>query len=423
MILKKCFLINLLAVLAVSAVCVGAADVTLIGTCNSPTQLLFNYQTVGASDNVRDITISSNQQSCNASSVTEIWFQTSSFYYIPALLFTTFPNAQILNILKVNLREIRPNTFQNATKLTKLWFSSNGFTNLNASSFAGATALQELRVSEYNFTVNPNTFKGLPALKYVEFYGVMLTIDQTLFADSSKLKTLVLQLCSIKSIDLRSLTSLEELNLSHNGLSSLNKNLLQNNSKLTAIDFSNNQLSALDDGFFKNNPNLLSIYLYYNQLENITDALFANTPLLQTLHLSGNKIKSLSSTVFQKLPNLRALYLSYNLLTSLPKNLFSNNTGLRALILDSNKLNAIYQNTFSNLKSLEFLYLKNNTCINVDFAPPINSSAVMKALAKCDANANTCPTNNNSFLKEQLKTAATMLANVASILVSITSKL
>jgi hypothetical protein len=116
-------------------------------------------------------------------------------------------------------------------------------------------------------------------------------------------------------------------------------------------------------------------------------------------------------------------------LTSLPKNLFSNNTGLQFLRLGNNKLNAIYQTTFSNLKNFNQLWLRNNPCINVDFNAPINSTVVADALVKCDVNANTCA-DSNSFIKEQLKTVATMLAsmantmaNVSSILTSITNNL
>jgi hypothetical protein len=430
MILKKCFLINLLAVLAVSAVGVGAADVILKGTCQSATEIKFFKQNLGSSDVVKSITIPSNQ-TCNKTSITDMQLLSSSFYYIPALLFTTFPNLQSLNIESSNLREIRPNTFQNAKKLTTLRLFNNGIRNLNASSFVGATSLQSLTIFETNVTVNPNTFKGLSALNYVFLTGgYMLTVNQTLFADNSKLKCLQLQSCSFKSIDLRSLTNLEELYLFYNELTSLDKNLLQNNSKLTSFYFyGNGDLCALDDGFFKNNPNMRAIGLIDNPLENITDALLANTPLLQHLILRNNQIKSLSSTVFQKLPNLQFLDLSENLLTSLPKDIFSNNTGLTSIWLYNNQLNAIYQTTISNLKNLNQLLLRNNVCINADFLSPLNATAVVQALAKCDVNANNC-TDNNSFIKEQLKTAATKLAlmanalaDVSSILNSITSKL
>jgi Leucine-rich repeat (LRR) protein len=93
------------------------------------------------------------------------------------------------------------------------------------------------------------------------------------------------------------------------------------------------------------------------------------------------------------MPNLQSLYCSGNLLTSLPRDLFSGNPQLEIIWLQDNKLNAIYQTTFSNLKKLNSLWLKNNTCIDKNFSAPrngtFNSTAVMGALIKCDANANT----------------------------------
>jgi Leucine-rich repeat (LRR) protein len=411
-------------VLAVGAVGVGAADVILKGTCTYPGMIKFFNQTVGASDVVRDITIPFNQ-TCTKKSTTVIEIHDSTFYYIPALLFTTFPNLQTLNIFGSKLQEIRPNTFQNAKNLTNLWLHYNGLTNLNASSFVGASALQEIWIFEPNWTINPNIFKGLPALNAVQLMGAnMITVNQTLFADNPKLKRLYLERCSIKSIDLRSLTNLVLLSLGYIGLFSLNKNLLQNNSKLTSFYlYGNGDLCALDDGFFKNNPNLVNIKLYDNQLENIPNALLANTPSLQQLSLGRNKIKSLSSTAFQKFSNLQWLDLSHNLLTSLPKDIFSNNTGLQYIYLNDNKLNAIYQTTFTNLKKMNHLLLKNNVCIDAEFYDsnkPLNSTAVMQALTKCDANANNCA-NGNSFIKEQLKTVATKLALMANALADVSS--
>ncbi len=109
MILKKFFLINLLAVLAVSAVGVGAADMTLTGSCNPPSVHFMN-QIVGANDVIRNITFDSYFP-CNKTLVTEIIFHDSLIYSFPAILFSTFPNLQLLYMFNLNLVEIKPNTF------------------------------------------------------------------------------------------------------------------------------------------------------------------------------------------------------------------------------------------------------------------------------------------------------------------------
>jgi protein phosphatase 1 regulatory subunit 7 len=420
MILKKCFLINLLAVLAVSAVGVGAADVTLNGYCWWPeSKAIFSKQTLDANDVVQNINIS---PPCNTIYY-NIEFASSSIYYIPVLLFTRFPNILGFLMRKSNLREIRPNTFQNAKKLLKIELYVTNLYKLDADSFAGATSLQALLIYAKNTTIEINAFRGLSALTSLSLSQTYLpVIDQTTFNDTTKLKALSLDKSSISSIDPQAfsgLASLQVLNLKDNLLTSLDKNLLQNNSNLSYIDFSGNLLMAIDDSFFKNNPILTSVGLGGNQLENITDALFANTPLLKTLNLSFNRIKSLSSTVFQKLSNLSWLILSNNSLTSLQKDIFSNNAGLYAVYLDNNKLNAFDKTIFSNLTNLNYVKLENNTCINTVYYGRSVDTTVMDALVKCDANY--YGTNSNSVIKGQLQIIANMLANASAILFSITN--
>ncbi len=451
MILKKCFLINLLAVLAVSAVGVGAADAVLEGMC-SPPYVSFINQFVGANDVIRNVSLD-RYFPCNKTSVTEVSFHSSKIYSFPAILFSTFPNLQLLYMYNLNLQEIKPNTFQNAKKLTNLTMFDCMFTSLNASTFAGATSLQGLQIvgnmmgipgiSGPIMTVNVNAFRGLPALTMLDFMMVanLTSIDKAFFIDNTKLKTLILGYNSVKSINpntVSSLVNLEGLSLAGNQLTSLDKTLLQYTTKLKQIYLDGNQLSALDDSFFKYTPNLTHIGLAGNRFEVITDALFAYTRLLFDLDLSCNRIKLLSSTVFQNLPNLKSLKLCGNLLTSLFKDMFSGNPQLNIVELQDNRLSAIYPTTFYNLKNLTTLSLKNNTCIDAEFQAPrnetINATTVMNALAKCDPtpaptttpkpttpNYN-CP-DNNSAIKEQLKTIANVMANVSSILNTIASKL
>jgi Leucine-rich repeat (LRR) protein len=436
MILKKCFFIELLAVLAMCAVGVGAADVILNATCTYPGMIKISKQTFGANDVVQDISV---DLPCIKDSVTYVNIYWSQFNYLPPALFTIFPNLQKLHITTSTIQEIRPNTFQNAKKLTFVQTYLNAkIRSLNDDSFVGATSLQSLWMDGENFTINKNIFRGLTELSLLYLSGANLsTLEKTTFTDCTKLRFLHLPGCPIKSVDPQTFSgmkNLDELSLHNSQLTSLDAGLLQNNPKLRIINLSKNKLSALADGFFKNNPNLTDIILHSNQLEICPSGWLANTPILQNLDLRWNKIKSLSSTVFQKLPKLKWLQLSNNLLTSLPKDLFSGATGLAYIWLDSNQLNAIDQATFNNLKNLTYVALKNNTCINIDFPDynsipiaPFNATALMDALAKskCDENANinSCPTNNNSALKEQLKTIASMLANASSILLSITSKL
>jgi hypothetical protein len=82
----------------------------------------FSQQKVGALDVVTSIKCSYSFRqtafsNCDFSYVKNITFSLLSLYYLPAMLFTTFPRLQSLEFEETDLTEIWPNTFQNATSL------------------------------------------------------------------------------------------------------------------------------------------------------------------------------------------------------------------------------------------------------------------------------------------------------------------
>jgi hypothetical protein len=259
MILKKCFLINLLVIFAVYTVSVGAADVCLNGTCSSASQLDFSGQVVGSSDTVKNITFSG---SCNKTTVDTIWFRSSPIYFLPAALFTIFPNLKELYIRESDLRELRNNTFQNAKKLVRLEFQYTNMFSLEANAFAGASSLQLLSIINFNdFPINANAFKGLKELASIWVAGTYTTsIKKELFADNTKLKNVGFGWCRIKGIEplaLSGLTELEGFMFGTSGLVSVEKNLFQKNSKLLEIYLEGSNLKTVLHGdFFKNQSNV-----------------------------------------------------------------------------------------------------------------------------------------------------------------------
>jgi Leucine-rich repeat (LRR) protein len=319
----------------------------------------------------------------------------SSLYYIPEIIFTTFPDLQMLWFDETVLQEISLNTFQQGSRIISVSFSRCTIKNLPAFAFASARSLQEIFISypnsNSNTMVDPNAFRGSNGLTQINVFDVNMTsIQKTSFVDSPNLARIVLDNSQINFVDpsaFATLKNLQLLSLGGNKLTSVDKTLIQNNLNLNWMNLRDNQLTTLDETFFIYNTKLRCIELSGNRFTNINANLFANNPGIETLNLDGNRLTSLPATLFQKLTLLSNVNLSNNALIALDKNQFTPNTHLVNIYLQNNKLNAIYNTTFSGLTKLYSLNLLNNVCINANFTVA-NQAAIVSGLAKCDANAN-----------------------------------
>jgi insulin-like growth factor-binding protein complex acid labile subunit len=197
--------------------------------------------------------------------------KSTSFYYIPASLFTYFPNAYLTNFYSGNVQEIRSNTFLNATKLHDLYLDSNNISALGADAFKGAQNLYILDLSNNQLSsIDVNAFRGLSKLNYLYLnYNKLTTLNSQTFAPLSSLNTLYL---------------------------------------------GNNQISSLDKDIFRNLTNLCYLIASYNSLQTLDATIFSNNTKLLSLSLNSNKINALSFKMFQQFyNNLLALDLRNNL--------------------------------------------------------------------------------------------------------------
>jgi Leucine-rich repeat (LRR) protein len=229
-------------------------------TSTSPNTCSFDSQVLGINDTAT-FTVSSGPPS----NIQYAFFnykvaRSTSFYYIPASLFTYFPNVIYILFTFGNIQEIRSNTFLSATKLQYLYLWQNNISVLGPDSFKGAQILIQLDLSNNQLSsIDVNAFRGL-----------------------SKLKNLY---------------------LSSNKLTTLNPQTFAPLSSLNLLYLGNNQISSLDKNIFRNLTNLLELYLNNNTLQTLDATIFSSNRILLTIYLSNNKINALSSKMFQSFYN------------------------------------------------------------------------------------------------------------------------
>ena len=225
-------------------------------------------------------------------------------------------------------------------------------------------------------SINLNKNQSLTALKASDFAGLTSLTDLYLAANNlSSLPTGVFDnLTSLISLYLGqnnlsslptgvfdSLTNLGDLDLSDNNLSSLPTGVFDNLTNLRALRLRNNSLSSLPAGVFDNLTRLTALYLYTNSLSSLPTGVFDNLTNLRDLDLSDNNLSSLQTGVFDNLTSLEGLNLWSNSLSNLPTGVFDNLTNLRNLNLSDNNLSSLQTRVFDNLTSLTEMRLRNNS--------------------------------------------------------------
>ncbi|CAF1412107.1 unnamed protein product [Adineta ricciae] len=208
-----------------------------------------------------------------------------------------------------------------------------------------------------------------------------------------KLKVLILSKNKIRHLNLRLLNpnptnSLIELDLSYNGIETIDENVIESlSSQLEILNLRNNELTNEKQlTFLVHLSQLREFYLDYNRLESIHQM---QLPLnLKLVSLKNNRLNQLDLTIFTRLEQLEKLFLSSNKLTKLSsknRNTFPvlelleldrnqltnlmpvNAPKLKQLNLDGNFLGAnLEKKIFRNLPSLERLHLRDNQIEFID---------------------------------------------------------
>ena len=165
------------------------------------------------------------------------------------------------------------------------------------------------------------------------------------------------RLGSFQKDDFADLSSLQELSLTGNSLSSLDAAIFADLAKLEQLELNRNSLTSLPANTFNGLSNLENLNLASNSLNNLDANIFNDLSKLKQLYLSSNNLSNLSGNIFNGLSNLEELYLFSNSLNSLSVDIFAGLTNLQELFLYDNNLSSLPDDIFNGLSNLEGLSL------------------------------------------------------------------
>ena len=182
------------------------------------------------------------------------------------------------------------------------------------------------------------------------------------FDGLTALATLNLRLNNLTELPLGifdDLTAITSLDLGFNRFTTLPLGIFDNLTALTELTIDNGRLTALPSGIFDDLTALTSLNLLFNQFSTLPVGIFDRLTNLTELGLSGQRI-TLPAGVFDNLTLLTKLNLANNEFTTLPAGIFDRLTNLTELGLYSNRLTTLPAGIFDKLTNLTLLALNSN---------------------------------------------------------------
>uniref|UniRef100_A0A182FJ01 Chaoptin n=1 Tax=Anopheles albimanus TaxID=7167 RepID=A0A182FJ01_ANOAL len=217
-------------------------------------------------------------------------------------------------------------------------------------------------------------------------YNSLRTITTHTFVELPVLAALYLDDNRIETIERRSFMNLDRLkllNLRGNRLTRIADEAFQNLPELEKLDLAYNELSSFDFDFFDQvrpaEQSLMRLELQHNRLGAVTRDLLGTMPHLHWLDLSANRIAEVEYDALRSLRKLQVLKLSGNALTELPAELFRGVNGLRVLELAHNTLKYLPDGLVQS-EGLERLDVSHNQLTKI----PVTAISNLAAMALCE---------------------------------------
>ncbi|KHJ91426.1 leucine Rich repeat-containing domain protein [Oesophagostomum dentatum] len=280
-------------------------------------------------------------------------------------------------------------------KLQILKLNNNRIRTIDTMTFAELRNLRHLDLSNNEISwIHPQAFSNMPALETLLLDNNRLEgIDRSAFHRIARIETLSLSHNQLKSfsceqlgsvqtiynlniahnriaqIDLTCiLRSLVRLDLGHNFLETIRKNMMDGADRLLEITLRNNGILELQGHTFSCCPKLSVIDLSHNHLKTIQKGAFTDQELLSRLDISFNALQTFQHGCFGK-NNLLNLDVAFNELTKVPTEaLQSTSACLSSLNLDKNRIRALESSQFHGLHNLTRLVISRNFIESIEDA-------------------------------------------------------
>ncbi|XP_012138324.1 uncharacterized protein LOC100882867 isoform X1 [Megachile rotundata] len=261
--------------------------------------------------------------------------------------------------------------------LRKLDLSGNSIHKLMGRALRAQTRLVELKLADnlLGDNLNPifssNEFHGMEELKLLDLSrNGLRSIEEGILKGCDGLEQLYLDgnnLTTVPTTSLKGPKSVRVLSLSGNNIASLPRAAFSMvGASLLRLDLSDNELSHMEDDALSGLEQLLLLNISHNDLGRFNSDVFKGAYNLLQLDLSANFLQEFPGDALRHLTDLKFLNVSNNLISEIQRTQLESLTELQVLDLSRNNIGRLGANTFSSLSRLNKLDLSLNVLRTVE---------------------------------------------------------
>ncbi|KAI8126994.1 hypothetical protein FF38_08671 [Lucilia cuprina] len=279
-----------------------------------------------------------------------------------------FKNLRELEVLDISFNKIKKLEAQHIADLTKMGWcnvSHNALTELSRGTFARNAVLKVLNLSHNKIQrLDANSFRGMRFLRRLYMSDNRISdVGRGTFGSVARIGTIDLARNALKKIEFQMFSQLnyiEILDLAENNITLIEKNSFKDIYQ-ALINISHNGLETIQPKAFENCVNITTLDLSFNKLKNFSKNVFDETTFATNFQLSHNFLTSLAQIPLQNMTGLKVLNASHNNITQIPKNSFPKLYELHTIDVSHNNISTIFNAVFQNLFSLRSIDLSYNS--------------------------------------------------------------
>ncbi|ODN04661.1 Insulin-like growth factor-binding protein complex acid labile subunit [Orchesella cincta] len=270
-----------------------------------------------------------------------------------------------------NITEVPADALSTLTTIQYIDLSKNALVNLSRAAFGRLPIVFELLLSQNQInSIEPRAFDGMLQLLHLDLsQNDLKSIPMGAFSALNAMRILNLSRNSIERTDNSTNSLFEEalslltLDLSHNKISSIHAHtfpeLRWTKFKLDSIDLSHNNLMIIKKEILKGTKTVTKLNLSRNKITEIKMSVLGNMTTLQDLDLSHNELSFLDATILGPPPALKSLNLEGNYLRKFPTEVL-NKAPFNYLNLGSNRIKLFNVDFVPKIKNGSRIILKDN---------------------------------------------------------------
>lgn len=298
--------------------------------------------------------------------LTQLFLQNNKISELPGDVFSDLLSLKVVNLSDNAIKYLPEGLFQNTREIREIYMQNNELETLPKRVFNRLEQLLVLDLSANKLKsdhIEDETFGGLIRLIVLDLsHNAVARITRNMFKDLFFLQILNLSNNSIASIEdnaFSPLFNLHTLNLGQNKLRTIEDHVFNGLFILNKLILNSNMLSYISENAFRNCSDLKELDLSTNKLTKVPEAI-VQLPFLKSLDFGENLLTEITNSSFQNLSQLTGLRLIDNQIGNLTAGMFWGLSSLQVLNLANNKIQSIETETFQKNPQLEAVRLDGN---------------------------------------------------------------